>query len=81
MAQKFSNDVESGKLHSPKFGDIIFFNVWKAMAASSDPIEADRDFWFKTGLVNHDFSPKVKLNFIKKTFSKVMFFVLKRVMK
>ena len=81
VAQKFSSDVESGKLHSPKFGDIIFFNVWKAMAASSDPIEADRDFWFKTGLVNHDFSPKVKLNFIKKTFSKVMFFVLKRVMK
>lgn len=81
VAQKFSSDVESGKLHGPKFGDIIFFDVWKAMASSSDPIEADRDFWHKAGLINHDFAPEVKLNFIKKSFSKLMFFVLKRVMK
>lgn len=80
-AQKFSNDVESGKLHSPKFGDILFFDVWKAMALSENPIEADKEFWSKTGLVNHDFAPEVKLNFAKKLFSKLMFFIMKKVMK
>ena len=81
ISKKFSEDVESGKMHSPKFGDVLFFNVWKAMALSDDPLEADREFWFRTGLVNHDFSPDVKLNFVKKLFSKLMFFIFKMVMK
>jgi multimeric flavodoxin WrbA len=80
-SRKFSNDVKSGKFHSPKFGDIVFFDVWKAMAVSSDSIEADKEFWFRTGLVNHDFAPEVKLNVIKKLFSKLMFFVMKKVIK
>ena len=81
VSKKFSKDVESGKLHSPKFGDIIFFNVWRAMASSEEPIEEDKEFWFKTDLVNHEFAPEVKLNFVKKSFAKVMFFIFKRVMK
>jgi len=32
-------------------------------------------------LINEDFSPDVKLNFIKKGFSKLMFFILKRAIK
>ena len=48
---------------------------------SKDPIKADKEFWFDTGLVNYDFSPDVKLNPIKKVFSKLMYFVLKRVIK
>ena len=80
-AQEFSKDVESGKLHSPKFGDVMFFNVWKAMALSKDPIEADKQYWFETGLVNHDFAPEVNLNVLKKLFAKLMFFILKRVIK
>ena len=80
-SQKFAGDVESKKLHSPKFGDVVFFDVWKAMAVSSEPIKADKDFWFRTGLVNHDFSPEVKLNVIKKVFSKLMFFIMKKVIK
>jgi multimeric flavodoxin WrbA len=79
-AKKFGDDVKSGKLHSPKFKDIIFFNVWKAMAVSEDPMKADEKYWKSTGLVNHDFSPEVKLNVIKKLFSKAMFLILKRVM-
>ena len=80
-SKKFEDDVKSGKLHSPKFSDIIYFNVWKAMALSEVPIPADEIYWTKTGLVNHDFAPEVKLNVIKKAFSKVMFFVMKRVIK
>lgn len=72
-AKKFGKDVESNKLHNPKFGDIIFFNVWRAMAVSNNSIEADKKFWKNTGLINHDFGPEIKLNVIKKLFSKIMF--------
>ena len=81
ISKKFRRDVESKKLHSPKFKDIVFYNVWKAMAVSKNPIEVDKKFWFENDLVNHDFSPEVKLNPLKKLFSKMMFFVLKKVMK
>ena len=81
VAQKFSSDVESKKLHSPKFGDVLFFDVWKAMAVSSNSIEVDKEFWVKKDLVNNDFAPDVKLNFVKKLFSKLMFFIMKKVMK
>lgn len=77
-AKKFGLDVKSGKIHSPKWGDIIFFDVWKVMALKDDPIPADKKFWFDTGLVNHDFSPDVKLGFVKKIFSKLIFTFLKR---
>ncbi len=79
-AIKFKKDVESGKLHSPKLADIIFFDVWKAMAFSDNGIPADVRFWHETGLVNHDFGPEIKLGIIKKIFSKLMFKILKRVM-
>lgn len=81
ISKKFAKDVESRKLHNPKFSDIIFYNVWRALALSKDPIVADKEYWFNTGLVKHDFSPEVKLNIVKKAFAKVMFFVMKRVMK
>lgn len=81
ISQKFAKDVESGKLHSPKFGDVLFYNVWRAMVLSEAPLEADAKFWFETGLVNNDFSPKIKLNIVKKAFAKMMFFVMKRVIK
>ena len=80
-ALKFKKDIDSEKLHSPKFMDLIYFNIWKALACSKDPIKADKEYWFKTGLVNYDFGPGVKLNIIKKALSKVMFFIFRKVMK
>ena len=80
-AQKFSDDVKSGKLHSPKFGDVLFFNVWKAMAITKNPIPADKKFWLDTELIDYDFGKEVKLNPVKKVFSKLMFFILKNVIK
>ena len=80
-AQKFLKDLSSNKLHSPKFGDIIFYNVWRAMALTKDPIKADEKYWKNTGLINYEFAPDVKLGIFKKAFGKIMFFILKRVMK
>ncbi len=78
-AIRFGDDVESGKLHSPKLMDIIFFDVWKAMAFKEEGIPADIKFWHEKGLVNQDFGAEVKLGIFKKLFSKIMFNVLKRV--
>ena len=81
ISQKFGGDVESGKLHNPKLGDIVFYNVWRTLAHSENSMEADKQYWIKTDLINNDFSPEIKLNPLKKLFSKAMFFILKRVMK
>lgn len=78
-SKKFLTDLKSGKLHSPKFTDVLFYNIWRAMALVDDPIPADAKYWNETGLINHDFSPMVKLNIVKKTFAKLMFFIFKRV--
>lgn len=79
-AIKFKNDVESKKLHSPKAMDIIFYEVWRVISSKSDGIKADVEYWHETGLVNHYFSPKVKLSIFKKIFAKLMFNILKKVM-
>lgn len=81
VSQKFAEDVESKKLHNPKIGDIVFFNVWKAMAFSKEPIKVDRDYWVNNNLVNHDFAPEIKLNVFNKLISKAMFLILKKVIK
>lgn len=81
VSQKFFNDVKSNNLHSPKFGDILYFDVWKAMAVSKVPIPADAKYWKESGLVNNDFAPEIKLNIIKKAFSKMMFFIMKKLIK
>ena len=59
--------------------DLIFYNVWRVMALSEDPLEADAEYWESTGLVNHDFAPNVNLGILKKYFAKIMFFILKKV--
>ena len=79
ISEKFADDLKSGKLHSPKFMDIIFFDVWKAMAKSDNSIKADKDFWINTGLINHDFAPEIKLNPFKKLISKIFSFIFKKI--
>lgn len=79
-AIKFKNDVESKKLNSPKFADVFYFNLWKSLAVSDNPMEADAEYWKSTGLVNCDYGPDVKLNIVKKLFAKIIFKFFKRVM-
>ena len=79
MAIKFKKDTESKKLHSPKFVDLFYFNLWKSLAVSDNPLEADAEFWKSTGLVNYDYGAEVKLNIIKKVFGKIIFKFFKRV--
>lgn len=80
-SKQFIKDVTSNKLHSPKLNDIVFFNVWKAMAKSENPIEKDKQYWHESGLVNHDFAPEVKIGILKKVFSKIIFFAINKAIK
>lgn len=80
-AKEFRKDVESKKLHSPKLMDIIYYNVWRAMASGESPIPADEKYWKETGLINYEFAPVVKLNPLKRIFGKMLYFILKRVLK
>ena len=81
IALKFKKDVESQRMHSPKFIDVLYFNLWKTLAISKDPIMADHEYWLNTGLVNHDFGFGVKLNFIKKASSRILFIIFRKIMK
>ena len=53
ISQKFSDDVESEKLHNPKLGDIVFYNVWRSLAYSENSMELDKQYWIKTNLIEH----------------------------
>lgn len=72
-AINFKKDVESKKLHSPKFSDVFYFNLWRSLAVSDNPMKADAEYWKEKGLVNCDYGPEVKLNIVKKLFSKLVF--------
>ena len=78
-AQRFKKDVESKKLHSPKFANILYYNVWRAMSGLENPIEADAKYWNETGLINYEFAPNVKLNIVKRIFAKLMYFIFKKI--
>ena len=79
VAKQFADDVESGKTHSPKFMDIIFYNVWRTMAFKYDDMKVDKEYWHETGLIDNDFAPEVNLGIFKKIFSKLMFAIFKKV--
>lgn len=78
VAKRFGQDVESGKLHSPKIMDVLFYNVWRRFALNEDHIERDRQYWRETGLINHDFAPEVKLGIVKTIIAKASLFFFKR---
>ena len=77
-SQKFRTDLESKKLHGPKFIDLIFYNAWRAMTQVDEPNPTDKEYWENTDLVNHEFAPIVKLNIIQKMCGKLFFFIFNR---
>ena len=44
-------------------------------------MKKDKEYWESTGMVNYEFAPNVNLGILKKLFGKIMYFILKRVMK
>jgi multimeric flavodoxin WrbA len=67
-SMKWYNDLKSGKLHNPSFKAILYYNLWKRMSTSSNPIELDNRYWTFTRLKDYYFAPNVPLNPLKKVF-------------
>ncbi|WP_461463650.1 hypothetical protein, partial [Methanobrevibacter sp.] len=62
-------------ISQPGFKDIVYYNVWRVMAKTEN-IKKDTEYWNNTGLINHEFSPEIKLNIIKKIFGKIIYSIL-----
>ena len=75
--KKLSKKFESDKLYQPSFKDVLYYNVWRAMA-KTEGIKADSEYWKNTGLIKYEYSPEIKLNIIKKLFGKLMYSIFKR---
>jgi len=78
-AKKFILDLKSNKLHKPSVKSVVMFNAWKAMSNKKhEEGTADYDYWTKTGLVNHTFSPEVKIGISKILIGKIIYRVMNR---
>lgn len=71
VCEKFKSD----NLSQPGFKDIVYYNIWRVMAKTEN-IKRDTEYWNNTGLINHEFSPEIKLNIIKKIFGKIIYSIL-----
>lgn len=79
-ALRLYDDTVSGKLHSPAVKQVFFYQLWRNMSKTGNT-PADFNYWRDSGLVNHEFTPAVKLGICKKVFGKLMNGLLGKVMK
>jgi multimeric flavodoxin WrbA len=80
-AKKFYKDVKSKKLHNPSFKRIFFYQLWRNASIASTAPEADHNYWQKSGLVKHEFAPIIKINIVKRIFSKAVYSMFSKLMK
>lgn len=74
---KFYTSIKENKLKSPDFKSLVMYNVWRAMAGSNT-IARDSEYWTETGLINHEYSPDVPCNPIKKLVMKIFYNIMLR---
>lgn len=80
IAEKFYYDVASGKLYPPTFKRIFFYQLWRNMS-KGNPGSADHRYWQESGLIRQDFSPKLRIGFIKKAFAKMINSLINKMVK
>jgi multimeric flavodoxin WrbA len=80
IADQFLDDVLSGKLYSPSFKRVFYFQLWKTMGAKT-PDNADGQYWSESGLSNRFYSPNVKMGYPKKVLGKMVSSMFQKVMK
>lgn len=81
IANSFYNDVTLNKTYVPSFKRVFYYNMWRKMNDSTNSLEADHNYWRDSDLANYVFSPDVKMNFLKKSFGKVLYFILDKFIK
>ena len=76
--KKVCKKFQSDKLSQPGFKDILYYNVWRAMA-KTEGLKADTEYWNSTGLIKYEYSPSIKLNIIKKIFGKIIYSIFLKI--
>ena len=79
-ARLLHSDVSSGKLRSPSLKRIFFYQLWRGISENK-PDAKDYAYWKESGLIDHEFSPEIKLGFGKRVFGKALYAPLRRMMK
>ena len=72
---KFYSSIKENRLTRPDFKSMVMYNVWRAMA-KSNTIKRDNKYWTETGLINHEYSPDVPCNAIKKLIMKIFYRIM-----
>lgn len=67
LVKKFADAVYGGKYPSASTGDIMRFQVQKALACI---IDEDREYWQNTGMLARDYFYPVKVNIFKKAIGR-----------
>ena len=72
---KFYSSIKENKLTSPSFKALIMYNVWRAMAGNNT-IGYDNKYWIENKLINHEYSPEVPCNRVKKLPMKIFYKIM-----
>jgi multimeric flavodoxin WrbA len=83
VTEKFYNDLSSRKLHPPKFGILIPFNLFRGMSKDYKPgteyESRDGTYWDESGLADKTYFPLVPLPIHKRLFGNMFYFIAKKV--
>lgn len=85
VAQRFYHTLAGKKLHSPSFGVLIPYNLFRGMSYAYRPgteyAYQDGMFWEETGLIHSVYAPQVPLPFYKWLFGEAFYLLGKSMSK
>ena len=68
ISSEWFKDIQSDKIHNPSFKAVFYYNLWKKMSTSSNPLPKDYEYWTINKYDKYYFAPNVPLNPLKKVF-------------
>lgn len=80
LADEFYADVAGGRLRRPRLKRVVFYNVWRAMAASN-PQSFDGQYWHQNGLMETAFAPGIPCGPLARMTGGLIFGMIKASMK
>lgn len=81
IINKLFVDIKQEKIYSKSIKYIMFYNLWRSLTSSDNALKADREYWIKTELNKHPYSPNVPIGFFKKILGNIMFYIFKKMFK
>lgn len=84
VARAFYEDIDSQKMHSPSFLQVIMFNAGKALANIYEESSADKKYWMENGWMEKGcryFIEDAKPGIIKNIVGKLTFHMFRKIVK